>query len=163
MTLSEVTKFIKEQGIQPSKIFSMDEVKQDVLFNKNFQEIENTINSVKTEKDKLEKINEELEKSIKETKNKLNTYELPNLFNEVVNKNKITMTEKEKVFIEKSLTKFKDEINEDNLKNFINNKQEDYRLFQQLNDVNDNKDDVLMPLSGQDTQDGKKEDIFNFN
>jgi len=132
MNINDVIKFIADNGITPSKLFAYETIKEDPKFSKNLQEYDKKLADEKAEKEKIIVEKTELSKKLQETIGKVNNYEKPTIFQQMVKDKKVILTENEKQFIEKSLVNYNGEVTEEKLSDFVKAKQEDYKIFQQV-------------------------------
>jgi hypothetical protein len=126
ITFQDVVNFCKERNVWPSQIYSIDQIKSDREFMKHFIEFET---KEKDYKDKLKTIEDKAkiaEDKLKVIEGDYNKQTAKSRFDNQLKTNNITLTEKEKLFIDsqfKTLSDFSDE----SLKKFIDVSRESYK------------------------------------
>ncbi len=130
-------KLAKGLNVYPSQMFKIDDIKKDREFAKMFEKYEADIKSANDEKPAKEKEIERL-KSLEKENLKLTQ---KNRLESILKKDDIKLTDEEKLFVfaDESINRNSDPT-DDGLKNFLNLRRDDYKLYQKINSKDENVD-----------------------
>ena len=156
VTFNDVVKFVNDHQVWPSQLYGFDKIQQDHKYSKYFEDFRDEKKTLSQELETLKTTNQTLTETLQASESEKLKLTINSRFDKYLKDNDIKMTDLEKKFIVKRLDTITDPTDE-GLKTFIESKQSDYRVMQELNNSNSVPEESQSQGDGSSIESGNTE------